>query len=69
MSGSFVGAALFGLEVVAGIVAFAAALFFSTELLERRLDAPEASDQPEGTRKLGGARRRHPSPRPRETTS
>jgi hypothetical protein len=71
MSNPVVGAALLGLEVVAGIIAFATALFLSTELLERRLDAPHARDKDvKDTRKLSGApRRRRPSPRARATGS
>lgn len=68
MSNPVVGAALLGLEVVAGIIAFATALFFSTELLERRLDAPRPRRKAiAGKRKLSG--RRHPTPRARATSS
>ncbi len=40
MSNPIVNAVLLGFAAVGGVLAFAAALFVSTEMLERRLDAP-----------------------------
>ena len=58
MSNPVVGAALLALELVAGIVIFAAALFFSTEALERRLGAPQARRNVTMKRKFRARRRR-----------
>ncbi len=40
MSNPVVSAVLLAFALVGGILAFAAVLFLSTEMLERRLDAP-----------------------------
>jgi hypothetical protein len=57
------------LELVAGIVIFAAALFFSTEALERRLDAPQARRNVTMKRKFWSRRRRRPVSENRVTSS